>query len=564
MNRRERRRAKKLRRRDGFAGAAAADQAGFVQAAMHRALGSLESGQPREALRLYRQVLDLQDDNADALNLSGIASFQLGEIDRALSLLRKAVAARPNHVDAHNNLGNVLRAAGRLGEAEAAYRRALAIRPDYVGGHFNLGVVLEARDRAGEAEVAYRRALELKPDFAEAGLNLGNALKTMGRPLAAIEAYRRALETAPDNADGHNNLATALREVGELEAAADAYRRALEIAPRHVDAHYNLGIVLQEQKRLDAAIAAYRRALAIDPDFAGAHVNLGYALQEAGRIEPAIDSYRRAIEIAPDFPGAHVNLGDALLQRGDAAAAAEACAAYLARHPGDTAMLAWQAIVLNEIGERQAARTLVDFDRFMRRVHLAAPAAYAGLAEYNAALAEHVSRHPTLVFAPARHATRFGQHSGELLTEPKGPVAELEQAIRRAVEDYARSLAAASGHPFVDSAPRRFGLSAWCVILDRQGHQVPHIHPSAWVSGVYYVRLPETVGRPDQGAAGWIEFGRPPAHFHCTAAPELREVRPEPGLMLLFPSYFYHRTVPFDAADADPRISIAFDVLPQG
>ena len=535
-----------------------------MQAAMQQARAFMEAGQPRQARRLYRQVLDIQDDHADALNLSGIASFQLGDSARALKLIRRAVAARPDHVDAHNNLGNVLRAAGRLGEAETAYRRALAIMPDYVGGHFNLGIVLEALDRPAEAEAAYGRALELEPDFAEAGLNRGNALKTMGRPHAAIDAYRAALEAAPDHADGHNNLATALREVGELDAAADAYRRALEIAPRHVDAHYNLGIVLQEQERLEAAIAAYRRALEIDPAFVGAYVNLGYALQESGRVDQAIDSYRRAIEIAPDFPGAHVNLGDALLQRGDAAAAAEASAAYLARHPGDTAMLAWRAIVMNEIGEQAAARDLVDFDRFVRPVRVEAPAPYPGLADFNAALAEHVRRHPTLVYAPARHATRFGKHSGELLAEPKGPVAQLEQAIRGAVEAYMRSLPAASGHPFVDRRPRRFGLSAWCVILDRQGYQVPHIHPSAWLSGVYYVRLPEVVDQAGQDAAGWIEFGRPPEHFHCAAEPEVRALRPEPGLMFLFPSYFYHRTVPFESAEADARISIAFDVLPEG
>ncbi len=58
--------------------------------------------------------------------------------------------------------------------------------------------------------------------------------------------------------------------------------------------------------------------------------------------------------------------------------------------------------------------------------------------------------------------------------------------------------------------------------------------------------------------AGWIEFGRPPEHIHCTVEPEVRLVRPEEGLMALFPSYFYHRTVPTESAGT--RVSIAFDV----
>ena len=41
----------------------------------------------------------------------------------------------------------------------------------------------------------------------------------------------------------------------------------------------------------------------------------------------------------------------------------------------------------------------------------------------------------------------------------------------------------------------------------------------------------------------------------------VREVEPVPGTLVLFPAYFYHRTIPF-AADGR-RISIAFDVMPE-
>ena len=134
--------------------------------------------------------------------------------------------------------------------------------------------------------------------------------------------------------------------------------------------------------------------------------------------------------------------------------------------------------------------------------------------------------------------------------------------IRRAVEDDARSLPAEAAHPFVASRPRHWALTAWGVVLEAQGHQIPHNHPTAWLSGVYYVKVPDIVRAPGQGQDGWIEFGRPPDHFHSTVAPEVRAFRPEEGLMLLFPSYIYHRTVPFEAAGT--RISIAFDARPLG
>ena len=68
-------------------------------------------------------------------------------------------------------------------------------------------------------------------------------------------------------------------------------------------------------------------------------------------------------------------------------------------------------------------------------------------------------------------------------------------------------------------------------------------------------------GHAGSGQAGWIEFGQPNPKFPLAKEPELWTFQPEEGLMLLFPSYFYHRTVPFEAAEE--RISIAFDVKPK-
>ena len=92
-----------------------------------------------------------------------------------------------------------------------------------------------------------------------------------------------------------------------------------------------------------------------------------------------------------------------------------------------------------------------------------------------------------------------------------------------------------------------------------QGHQLPHIHPGAWLSGVYYVKIPEVIRGDDEDRVGWIEFGEPPADMVAPTEHPLWLEQPVEGRMFLFPSYFYHRTVPFSSDEK--RISIAFDVL---
>jgi len=82
-----------------------------------------------------------------------------------------------------------------------------------------------------------------------------------------------------------------------------------------------------------------------------------------------------------------------------------------------------------------------------------------------------------------------------------------------------------------------------------------------YISGVYYPLLPDIVGKPEHGQEGFFELGRPPADFPITEPTGIMPVRPEEGLMILFPSYFYHRTIPF--VSDQRRISIAFDVMPR-
>ncbi|MEQ9682682.1 MAG: putative 2OG-Fe(II) oxygenase, partial [Rhodospirillales bacterium] len=271
------------------------------------------------------------------------------------------------------------------------------------------------------------------------------------------------------------------------------------------------------------------------------------------------EASRKAIALAPDYDKARVNLGDLLLEMGSPGDAVTETTAFLERHPDNTSALAFQAIALYDAGDRDGAARLLDFARLLRPREIAPPEGFTSVAEFNTALARHLRGHPSLAYAPASHATRRGRHSGELTIGDKGPVAGLEQAILAAVADYRQALPPDPDHPFLAQRPDTLSLSIWGVVMEDRGHQVAHIHPAAWLSGVYYPEIPAVVRDDDPDHQGWIEFGRPPADFHAARDPLTTRIRPREGLMLLFPSYLYHETVPFHAPVE--RLSIAFDVM---
>ncbi|HTZ79229.1 MAG TPA: tetratricopeptide repeat protein [Stellaceae bacterium] len=419
--------------------------------------------------------------------------------------------------------------AGRLKDALQICRQLLKLqrdRPDLLA--FAGMIALELGEVAEAAEL-YRKAVQRRPDYAEAWYNLGNALMRLERVDDAAKAYRRAAELKPDMIPAHNNLGGALHALGRFEAAADAYRRVLRLVPDAPEAERNLGI----------------------------------ALEKAGRRAEAIDIYRSVIAKRPDWSVAHSNLANALLAAGDARGTVEACTRWLEVAPGNMEAMALEGLACYGAGDREAARHLLDFD-FVRTFMIDVPPGYASLEEFNAALVDYVMTHPTLHVPPAEDphyhhpalaitATFFGPR--------EGPVADFERVVRAAVADYLRRIPPGSNHPYLMKPPKKWEFASWAAVLHFQGNLTPHIHMDGYVSGVYYPLLPDLVGKPESGQEGFFELGRPPDDFPLARPTELLPIKPEPGRMILFPSYFYHRTIPF--VSDQRRISIAFDVMPR-
>lgn len=99
---------------------------------------------------------------------------------------------------------------------------------------------------------------------------------------------------------------------------------------------------------------------------------------------------------------------------------------------------------------------------------------------------------------------------------------------------------------------------AWSVRLRTGGFHADHFHPQGWISSAFYVETPDRA-LDRETREGWIRFGRPPIDLDPTLEAE-HYVRPEPGRLVLFPSYMWHGTVPFTTEEL--RMTVAFDLVP--
>ena len=521
---------------------------------------ALGEGRPHDALAEARQMLAGRTRDAAVLNLAGMAAFRWGETENARQFLEDAVKRAPKDAEIHMNLGNVLAATNELERALAAYGIAADLAPNYAEPAYNAGLLLAGRGRHMEAAGWFRNALGRDPEHAGAAIGHAEARRNAGDLAGARDALAAWIALHPDDPVAYTNLAAVLSGMGDDAAARDAAEHGAEVDPGLAAAHFNIGVAQQGLGDQLAAIERYRRTLALEPGHAAAALNMGEAHAVLGDEEAARKAYRRALEIDPGFAKAAVNLADMALAADEPAAALAGIEQFLSGTPSHPAALAFKAFALRDLGRDRDALELDDPERFIMQRPLETPAGFVDMDAFNAALAEHVLTHPTLTPSPVAHATRKGRHSGELLADPLGPMDTFRREIEDAFRAYRRRFAGEPAHPFIDACPDDVAISVWGVVMDEDGHQVPHIHPAAWLSGVYYVEVPASIQTDDPDRAGWIEFGRRPDDIHARHDPALTFFRPEPGLMLLFPSHFYHCTVPLTGVQR--RISIAFDVMP--
>lgn len=209
------------------------------QAIDHHSAGNLV-----EAEKIYRQILQENPQEPQALHFLGVIANQTGDLANAQMLISRALEINPLLPDACNNLGNILL---DLGKTE-------------------------------DAIVCYQAELKKNPQHFDALFNLANLFLKHGQFRNATEHYLKAIEVNPHNADAFNDLGMAIQNLGDIDAAIGYYHQSIALKADHADANNNLGVALVLHGKAQEALEYFRTALASKTDFYEAHSNLIFAL----------------------------------------------------------------------------------------------------------------------------------------------------------------------------------------------------------------------------------------------------------------------------------------------
>ncbi len=389
-------------------------------------------------------------------------------------------------------------------------------------------------------------------------LHQANLALSSGQLAQAKPLIDQILHATPDHPDGLNLKAALQMKTGDISGAVRILTKVSRLIPDFAQSHFNLGTALSADKKLRQSIRSFRRALEIDPAYSEAHYNLANAFRQLGSLTDAIRHYEEALQQSPNHTAAATNLASACLELGNPKQALDASQHALKLDPGNRDAFSFAAIAATETGDTGKAAHLLSPAQLIRPHQFDTCEGFNDLASFNTALVEHVVNHPTLTKNAHNKATRNGAQTENMALGETGPVSALQELIGIALDEYLAAISELD-HPYPPLIPNLTTLDIWGTVLNAQGHQAAHMHRAAWVSGVYYAKLPDVMKQQDGSQDGWIEFCRPPDIFKCRTEHQLRVIEPREGLMVLFPSYIYHRTIPF--VGDQQRVSIAFDLL---
>ncbi len=564
-------------------------------------------------------------DDPDAIHLLALVRIQQNRLEEAVPLLNRSLSVRPGHAQVLLNLGKVLALLNRDEEAVAPLSEAARIQPGMAEAWYELGEAQNRLADLAGAEASLCQVLALEPGHQLAKLSLAVVLKDTGRAAEAESLLAEGLDEADDprlKAGFAYNLALAQYDQGKKEAALENFtlvrrldpaRSSVEISrtglleelsrfaeaeklleellkrePLNNEAHiaYNdlmyrlrrdedflksydrappatalqlskAGFLLKTSK-LAEAHALYIGVLRYEPGDINAAIGAASALNLMGRHGEAMAHLEQARARHPASPILHHHLAATALQARDPQKAAALAEMSLRLAPVDHYGLAMLGSAWRMMGDERD-EMLNGYDELIGIYDLEPPEGFSSIAAFNQELNRDLDRMHTTTREPIEQSLRGGsQTRGNIFNEGHDLVDRLKLRITEAMKLYIAAIKPDARHPFRGRRTGDFRITgSWSSRLGDCGYHINHVHPEGWISSCYYVGVPEAV-KDETARQGWIKFGEP--GIEMGLGPR-RAIQPAPGRLVLFPSYMWHGTIPFQAATA--RTTIAFDAVPR-
>ena len=159
-----------------------------------------------DAKKNFSRALEIDPHQVKTLHEFAEFCFEQKRYREALDLFRILLEVDPDNATAHSNLGATLHSLGRRDEVEEHLLRALQIAPRHKEALGSLAWLRFEQKRYREALDLFRILLEVDPDNATTHSDIGVTLYHLGQSEAALRSFKQALSLDPTLETARANL----------------------------------------------------------------------------------------------------------------------------------------------------------------------------------------------------------------------------------------------------------------------------------------------------------------------------------------------------------------------
>lgn len=526
--------------------------------------------------------------NPQILSLSGDIKKSMGDLRGAKTDYEKAVAVASKVPQLRYNLALCLFEAGDIDNAKKQLEQALHLQSDYGKAKVLLGRCLAANEEYQKSEKLFKETATLEPNNVSAHYRMGRLYVHTGRTDKAHQILDKVIRENPNLYPAAESLLLNSIYDGQINKTQEVIDRLLKQFPHNPNL-INLCTDWAIETGQDSPFDMFEQSWQQSPTaqlfehYQQKLLSTGNDKKSKQLLQDYLTKFGRDIhwEKGKLQLLQHQNIQEESLELIKTSQHKKhhllyQCLAYLAlgqyfkgyqcaqklqqSAPFDQYYLALMTTALRCLDDVKYHQ-YVDYQHLVKELSLSADfKSDSSFFDFAQSVCNQLEVLHTMRAAPAQQSVTGGtQTPGNLFARSNHPsIQHLKQAILNTSDSFLTNLENQihKSHPVSKGRPQKLSMHAsWSIRTTSGGFHLPHVHSKGWYSSACYLSVPTTIDR--QSDEGYLTFGEPPFKTKDLLSSD-HKVRPESGKLVLFPSYFWHATRPFQGQDQ--RLVVAFDL----
>jgi len=183
-----------------------------------------------------------------------------------LDVYKEILALNAESAEADMLAGESLDEEGKISEATEQFRAAVKANPKEPNAHFGLGYLLWEQKHHDEAAKEFLAELENDPASVQARAYLGDTYVALNDYAKAQPELEKAAADDPSTAFVHRDLGVVYADMGRKDDAITELQKAIALDPKDVAPHWRLARLYQSMGRKDEAKAEFDKASSMNKE----------------------------------------------------------------------------------------------------------------------------------------------------------------------------------------------------------------------------------------------------------------------------------------------------------